>query len=150
MAELSFWVPGKPEPQGSKKPVRYGGHGHVIIVDDNPKGANWKKVIGGHAVRQVGRPQLEGPLAMCLRFVLQRPKRHHVAQDRARPVRPDAPAWPTVKPDTLKLARAVEDALTGILYLDDAQIVIQTHSKHYGPQTGVQVEIRPVKEEPIP
>jgi Holliday junction resolvase RusA-like endonuclease len=31
----------------------------------------------------------------------------------------------------LKLARAVEDALTGVLWRDDAQIAIEQLSKHY-------------------
>jgi Holliday junction resolvase RusA-like endonuclease len=49
-----------------------------------------------------------------------------------------------VKPDVLKLARAVEDALTGILYRDDAQIVTEVLRKRYGDPPRVEIRLSPV------
>jgi hypothetical protein len=37
----------------------------------------------------------------------------------------------------LKLARAAEDALTGVLWLDDSQIVDERISKAYGDDVGL-------------
>jgi Holliday junction resolvase RusA-like endonuclease len=39
--------------------------------------------------------------------------------------------YPTTKPDLDKLARAVLDALTGVYYLDDAQVVSLDLQKAY-------------------
>lgn len=50
--------------------------------------------------------------------------------------------WPTSKPDLLKLARGVEDALTGIVYEDDAQIVFETMRKQWSQIEGVQVRVQ--------
>ena len=41
----------------------------------------------------------------------------------------------------LKLARAVEDALTGIVWRDDAQIVDEQLSKVYGEPARVEVDV---------
>jgi Holliday junction resolvase RusA-like endonuclease len=40
--------------------------------------------------------------------------------------------WPVVKPDWDKIARSCSDAMTGIIYLDDAQIVEGHVKKEYG------------------
>ena len=39
--------------------------------------------------------------------------------------------YPITKPDATKMLRAVEDAMTGIAWLDDAQIVRQVVTKRY-------------------
>ena len=50
-------------------------------------------------------------------------------------LKPSAPKHPIVKPDTTKLMRALEDALTGICWRDDTQVVIQTAHKAYAAVT---------------
>ena len=44
-----------------------------------------------------------------------------------------------VKPDLSKLIRSTEDAMTGIVYADDAQIVEMTVKKHYGTPERVEI-----------
>lgn len=46
---------------------------------------------------------------------------------------------PSVKPDLDKLIRAVLDALTGIAYTDDSQVVRILAQKSYGSVEGVRV-----------
>jgi Holliday junction resolvase RusA-like endonuclease len=143
LPSLTFVVYGHPEPAGSKRIVRRGGTGPPIIVDDNPKSSAWKKKVRAVAegVRAlVEYPMLEGPVACRVRFLRARPKGHY---DRKGRLLPDAPEFPIVRPDTLKLMRAVEDALTGALYGDDAQIVEQHVSKAYGELEGVEVTVWP-------
>jgi len=41
----------------------------------------------------------------------------------------------------LKLARGVEDALSGILYMDDAQIVSERLTKLYGSPARVEITV---------
>ena len=45
------------------------------------------------------------------------------------------------RPDLDKLARAVMDALAGIVYVDDSQVVRLTAEKVYNPFTGADIEI---------
>ncbi|MEX5590971.1 RusA family crossover junction endodeoxyribonuclease, partial [Pseudomonas urmiensis] len=49
--------------------------------------------------------------------------------------------YPTKKPDADNIAKAVTDALNGLAYKDDSQIVILSVYKQYGetPQVGVTI-----------
>ena len=76
-----------------------------------------------HAVSWAGRYPYFGtaPVLVRLHFALSRPRR------------PKADL-PLTKPDLDKLARAVLDAFTGILYADDAQVTSLIARKRYGAQ----------------
>jgi Holliday junction resolvase RusA-like endonuclease len=102
---------------------------------------------GGSSYALDGAPApvpLAGPLKLSLSFFLPRPKDHQGA----RGLLPHAPARPTTRPDLLKLTRAVEDACTGILWRDDAQIVDEELHKAYadgeGARIGVLVGVTPL------
>ena len=141
---LKFTVPGRPQPAGSKRgfPLRLpGGKVRVIITDANLEAKPWQAEVRYAALVAYRGEAWSGPLRLTLRFFLTRPKGHFGKKG----VRASAPKHPTVKPDALKLARAVEDACTGILWLDDAQIVEEHLSKEYGPQDGCVVEVEEIK-----
>lgn len=142
LACISFAVPGHPEPAGSKRAFIIGGHANV--VDANPKASKWKLCVASFATKMLAdgnhcMPITDGPVHLTLKFKLQRPKGHYRSGKNAALLKDSAPAQHTTKPDVLKLARGVEDALTGILYVDDAQIVLETLSKEYGESEGVEV-----------
>jgi crossover junction endodeoxyribonuclease RusA len=102
-------------------------------------------------VAQVARSKMPAVLfpkgaavKLSLSFVVVRPKAQHVAGDRSRPLKAGFEyALPLSTPDALKMARAVEDALTGIAYDDDAQIVEELIWKTYGEAPGVRVVVEP-------
>lgn len=50
-------------------------------------------------------------------------------------------AVPSVKPDADKLLRAIFDALTGLAYADDSQVVSVAITKAYGPSDRVTVTV---------
>lgn len=107
------------------------------VVDDNKKSRPWKNLVAqvaGDAM--AGRDVMQGPIRLTLRFFRTRPKSHHRTNG---DVSASAPSYPTTKPDVLKLARAVEDALSGVVYVDDAQIVDELLTKEFGPE---RVEIK--------
>ncbi|MFZ1730810.1 MAG: RusA family crossover junction endodeoxyribonuclease [Bacteroidota bacterium] len=56
-------------------------------------------------------------------FLLPRPKSHFRSGRNAHLLRETAPRFPTSKPDADKLSRAVLEALTGVAYKDDAQVI---------------------------
>jgi hypothetical protein len=65
-----------------------------------------------------------------------RPRDHFGARGT---VKPSAPKYPATTPDIDKLARALLDALTGVLVLDDKQVVELTCRKswaEYSPLPG--------------
>jgi crossover junction endodeoxyribonuclease RusA len=133
-------VPGTPEPGGSKRHV-----GNGRIVDANPKVNQWRQLVGYHALHQRNnRPLLEGPLQLTVRFYLARPKNHYGTGRNIAKIRPSAPAYPTTRPDTTKLIRAVEDAMTGVLYHDDAQIVRQSAIRLYGDPPRVEIQVQTI------
>lgn len=146
---LEFFVPGSPVAGGSKRafPVKgRDGKLHVSVTDaSGPKGKEWRAAIRFAAAaaatggEMYGGP-LTGPLRLTLCFFLQRPQSHFGK----RGLRASAPPFPTTKPDVLKLARAVEDACTGIVWVDDAQVVMEDLRKAYadrGERIGVHVRV---------
>jgi Holliday junction resolvase RusA-like endonuclease len=138
---LTFTVHGKPQPAGSKKVVPAGGKrgGRPIVVDDAKRSRPWKQDVAAAAREAFGeRPLIDSPIELELAFYVSRPKGHYGA----RGLRPSAPAWPTVRPDVLKLARAVEDALTGQVWRDDSLVVHELLVKRYGEPERVEVTVR--------
>jgi Holliday junction resolvase RusA-like endonuclease len=138
MGELRFTVHGIPQPAGSKRGFYNHKTGRVIVTDDAKNSRPWKAQVTDAAAQAMhGAELLDGPLILGLEFYMPRPKGHFGK----RGLRPSAPTAPTVKPDLLKLARAVEDALTGIVYRDDAQIVREILDKFYGEPARVEVRL---------
>jgi Holliday junction resolvase RusA-like endonuclease len=73
-----------------------------------------------------------GAVELRLGFDLQRPVGHFGTGRNAGIVKASAPAWPTVAPDTDKLARCVGDAITDAgLWKDDAQVAVLHAAKRY-------------------
>ncbi len=152
---ITFWVDGKPEPAGSKQafcPTKPNGEpyrgptGRIIInvVDDNPRSKEWKKVVARAARQHFTREPHDGPVECRLEFVVTRPQYHFGTGKNAERLKDAAAHFPTAKPDTLKLSRGTEDALTGIAWIDDSQVVNQTATKRYGTRPGVQITISAV------
>jgi Holliday junction resolvase RusA-like endonuclease len=141
-------VHGTPAPQGSKRYLgRPGGKG--VMVESSSKLAPWRADIRDAAMRALdGVPTSaywERPLAVGILFTLPRPKGHYLPANsrRAAPeLRPDAPKHPAGKPDTDKLLRAVLDALTSLVWRDDAQVVDILTRKIYGERPGVEITVR--------
>lgn len=147
-----FFAMGHPRPGGSKKAFPlWRGKGsnrqfiRTLVTDaSGPKGKQWREVVAWEAKQAMaGREPMAGPLEVEFTFLMPRPKSHML---RGR-VRNGAPWYPIGKPDALKLARSVEDALTGIVWWDDSQVVCEHIDKRYANDNetpGVVVEVRTV------
>ena len=134
---IAFFVPSTPRPGGSK---RYVGHGRII--EDCKKNKDWRACVALSAFEHFPSPLL-GALSVAITFYMPRPK-GHFRKDGS--LKPKAPMYHTTKPDTTKLVRSTEDALTGIAWHDDAQVVEQRASKRYATATvGAMVEIGAVE-----
>ena len=167
---MTFFVPGLPQPAGSKQVFQHPEVYRVLremesgkpvarpvlvealrrrplITDDNRQGRTWRQAVAQAAIDAGLRPSA-GPLVLCLVFLMPRPKGHFGSGKNEGKVRESAPRWPAVKPDVTKLARGTEDALKGIAWKDDSQVVAQAASKHYadpGEIPGCWVTVREAK-----
>lgn len=135
---IEFTVHGTAAPAGSKRGFLNPRTGRVMITDDSTRSRPWKAQVTDAAVQAMsGRDLLAGALSVTLSFTVARPKTHRGA----RGLRPSAPRFPTVRPDVDKLSRAVLDALTGVVYRDDAQIVRKLATKSYGEPARVEIRV---------
>lgn len=117
---VGFTVIGEPKGAGSKIAGKTKS-GRTFIRDDSGNaGRLWRKdVKAAGIVAMAGAAPFDGPLVVTMRFYVPR------GSSVTRPM-------PTVRPDVLKLARSVEDALTGVVWDDDALIVGEMLLKLYG------------------
>ena len=109
----SVFIPGRPAPQGSKRHL-----GNGIMVESSKAVKPWRVDVAW-AVRAHFPAPMDGPVRLELEFVMPRPK--------SAPKRSTPPA--IKRPDVDKLARAVLDAITGVVVADDSQIVELVASK---------------------
>lgn len=149
MDEINFFIQGIPKPGGSKRGFVHPHTKRVIITEDCKKNASWRESCKVFASQAFNADPLTGPLAVEFHFVFPRPKGHYGSGKNANVVKASAPLYPAVKPDTTKLIRSTEDALTGLLWKDDAQIVSQNASKSYGTRPGATLRVRTMLAEPI-
>jgi crossover junction endodeoxyribonuclease RusA len=105
---FELMVPGRPAAQGSKRHL-----GNGILVEQSKAVAPWRDRVSWHVAQSWPTGQLSGPVRVRLSFVMPRPA--------ATPKRKTPPA--IKRPDTDKLSRAVFDALTGVCWRDDSQVV---------------------------
>jgi Holliday junction resolvase RusA-like endonuclease len=133
---LAFTVYGLAQPAGSKRAFIVGGRAHV--TDANRKSRPWKEQVAlaaGQAMQ--ARALLNGPVEVRFTFYRPRPAGHFGK----RGLKPSSPAFPATKPDLLKLARGVEDAMTGVIYRDDAQIVTEHLAKVFGEPARIEITV---------
>lgn len=113
---------------------------HVRVYDP-PKVKQFKRILRSLAVSQYTRPPLLGPLSVSLTFY--RPVQKSISQSE-RERRLSNKSKPVVKPDTDNYIKATLDALNGVLWNDDSQIVKITGEKRYSDHPKITVSVKPV------
>lgn len=129
---LDLFVPGRPRPQGSKRAL---GRGRMVESSVHLK--PWREVVALYArLDLAGRRPIERlvPVHTVIEFVMPRPKG---APKRSTP--------PMIRqPDLDKMLRAIGDALTGVVWTDDAQVTATYTLKRYaeiGEAAGVWIRV---------
>jgi Holliday junction resolvase RusA-like endonuclease len=137
-------VRGIPQAQGSVRAFVAGGRAHVATEGNrtnSPLGA-WRTAIATEARREYGsEPAPRGPVKLFAWLTWPRPLAHYRAGKPERGLRADAPLAKPSRPDVDKAARAILDALAGIAYVDDAQVVELTVRKLWGDSPGAVIAI---------
>jgi Holliday junction resolvase RusA-like endonuclease len=110
------YVAGRPTPKGSFKPIKSAGR--VWLKPDSSDALSaW--VANLRAAIPTPHDVTQSAVSVDVTFFLARPKKHYTKKG----IRPDAPVWVSKKPDIDKLQRALLDALTGVVWHDDEQVV---------------------------
>lgn len=133
MASFSATIPGKAAPKGSrvagitKTGVRFN-------REANPAVAVWMKHAKATLTRLAADRQHEPwdktqPLVVEVTFYVERPKKPTYS-------------YPP-RGDVDKLARAVLDACTGIVWDDDSQVTDLSATKDYGPEAYTVITVSP-------
>lgn len=116
MAEVSFTVPGRPCTQGSKD--QFG-------REANKRLPGWRSDARQAAAAAKPLTWDTGtPMAVTFDAFFPRPASHYGRRKGQPYLKPTAPAFPGRVADADKIARALCDALTAILWNDDDQVVI--------------------------
>ena len=125
---IKMWVPGTPVPQGSMRSVGPG----RLIHSNAPALIDWRETVRFYAAQKMGdAPLITGPVYVLAEFHLPRPTS-----------RPKRDMLPDRKPDLDKLVRAILDALTGTVIVDDARVVQIYAGKRYADDSaGAFVEV---------
>jgi crossover junction endodeoxyribonuclease RusA len=128
---IEFFAAGRPRTKGSTRSFAHRTTGRVVTTGANPRTAAWQGVVA-HAAHAAGvRPAATANLVIEFRFA--RPAGHLRTGRHAGAVRTTAPLLPTSRAvgDLDKLLRAVLDALTGVAYADDSNVVGVVASKRW-------------------
>jgi crossover junction endodeoxyribonuclease RusA len=126
---FSFTVWGTAAPQGSKRHV-----GNGVMLESSKRLRPWRQDVRFAALAR--RPpdwDMTTPMRLDLVFWFARPASHYGTKNSISYLKANAPAQPVSARlgDIDKLSRAVLDALTGVAYLDDRQVIQLEASKGY-------------------
>jgi Holliday junction resolvase RusA-like endonuclease len=138
---LTFTVFGIAQSKGNMRAFTPKGMKFPIVTDSNRNAKSWAQLVAQRASESLeqtpGARIIDGPVRLTVAFFLPRPQKYLIRKWRSR-----QPAHLTA-PDTDKLLRSVGDALSQVVYRDDAQVVEVLAMKRYaGPEQVPHVTIR--------
>ena len=136
MTPITFTIPGEAVAKGRAKATRMGG---FIKMYTPKKTVDYEKRVAEAAkTAMAGLNPLEGAVHLTVRIYRQIPKSWSQKKQRAAAL---GEIFPTAKPDTSNILKAIEDGSNGILWRDDSQVVDTVASKRYG-TARAEIEVR--------
>lgn len=140
---VSFQVYGLPKPKGSARGFvvqKAGQKPRAIITSDNKGLKAWETSVREAAQQVAGQEFFTDAVRLQIEFWFPRPKSVSAKK------RPHL----ITKPDLSKLIRGAEDALSGVIFRDDSQVVAIIATKAYveGP-AGACITVEEVLEAPL-
>lgn len=137
MAEISFFVPGNPK--GLKRHRSYTTRqGIHVNVDPNRQD---KMDFLAKAMQYRPSEPWTGPICLELFCVFPRPKNHYRTGRNSHLLKESAPYWYAGTPDADNILKFVGDALNGIFWKDDRQLLPNGIWTIYGSPPGIYLRI---------
>ncbi len=136
MNEIKFTIPGAVQAQQRPRFSRQ--NGHVRTYDDK-KSRNYKAHVQKCAARYAPEQLIDSAIELHIDVF------HKLQQSGSKQLKADKLAHrvrPTVKPDLDNLAKGIKDALTGMMWIDDAQVVDLIMHKYYAVEPCAVVTIK--------
>ena len=134
---IYFEIPGNAQAQGRPRAGKTK-RGKVVMYDPK-ESREYKSYVRLIASQHRPRKLLEGQLEVFIKIYRQMPK--SMTKKRKQAVM-EGLHRPITKPDVTNIAKGIEDALNGIIYKDDSQIVDLHISKYYSDRPRVEVQIK--------
>ena len=133
---IKFTVPGSPTAKGRPKIGRVAGHARMFTPE---KTVRYESTVALFARQAMGdRSLFNGPVSLDLLLHMPIPASWSAKK---RMQAANGEIIPTTKPDCSNVLKAVEDAMNGIVYLDDKQISDLSVRKRYSDKPGVNVTV---------
>lgn len=128
-------IPGPAKGKQRARVVRRGAFASSFTPKETVNAESWVRHC---CIEQAGQPCLEGPLLLSVEIVCQ------VAESWSKKKQAAALAgtiMPTGKPDLDNCFKLLADALNGVMWKDDAQIVSLSVQKRYGRAPGTTLRV---------
>lgn len=133
---IQFVVYGEPVAQGRPK---FSTRGGFVKAYDPAKSRDYKDYVKLAASEHAPKALLEGPLGMVLTVYRSTPK----SFSKIKASRAEAgQITPTTKPDIDNYLKGVKDALKGVIWKDDSQVVEVFARKRYSARPRIEVKIK--------
>lgn len=133
---VSFTIKAVPQPQLRPRIATVGGHPHLY----DPKNTrDFKRIVTKLASAEMGNLEpISGPIRVS--FTFYRPVQQSLskAEFERRAVGDELP---TVKPDMSNYLKATEDALNGVVWVDDRAITTEVIKKRYSTTPRITLKV---------
>ncbi|GAA0491114.1 RusA family crossover junction endodeoxyribonuclease [Salinibacillus aidingensis] len=139
---IKFTVLGDAQAQGRPRAGRTRS-GQVKMYDPQSS-RTYKQYVKLVASQHAPKNLILGPVSVSIKIYRQIPKS---MSKKLRKLSLDEIHRPTKKPDCSNIAKGIEDALNGVIYKDDSQIVELQVSKYYSEKPRVEVTIQEIDQE---
>lgn len=141
--EINITVPGIPVSQGRPKFTTIGGHARAY---DPKKSADYKKLVARYAMQHKPAALLDGALevhVLIFKPMLKGFSKNKAEQAEARLIRP------ITKPDADNYAKGPMDAIKGIIWKDDGQVVDLWARKFYSYNPRIEITVKTLDNQQI-
>ena len=138
MTEYRVTIPGHARGKQRARVTVRGGYGRAYTPKETLNAEAWVRQC---CQDQVGSPCLDGPLSLRIVVWLGVPPSWPKKKQASAL---DGGLRPTGKPDLDNVAKLLADALNGILWRDDSQIVALQVEKHYGAAPSTAIAVRQI------
>ena len=146
MSPIAFSIGGEPQAQKRHRHRVVSGNGRKPFATTYDPCSKAKRDFALLASQYAPNKPMEGPLALQLYCYMPYAKTHMGSGRNAGKPKPSAPEYHTKTPDVDNLAKFVMDALTGLFWKDDSQIIHCTVVKSYSTDPKTTVFIHDAEE----